>query len=63
MTTNPMRKLSVVQNNMMEVMYKYLRGEIDERKCSDEMDEVVQEHEYLNTIREDMNYYYNGVVA
>lgn len=63
MTTNPMKKLAAVQNSMMEVMFKYLRDEIDERECSEQMDEVIEEHKYLNTIREDMDYYYSGVVA
>ena len=56
----PMKKLSAVQKSIMEIMFKYLRDEITEEEYSDEVDQTI---EYHRTVKEDIDAYYQGVVA
>ena len=56
----PIRKLSAVQKSIMEIMFKYLRGEIDEEQYSDEVDQTI---EYHRSVKEDIDAYYQGVAA
>ena len=55
--------MSRVQANMMGVLFKYTLGELTEEEASDQMDEVVREGRYLETVKEDMDAYYAGLAA
>lgn len=55
--------MSRVQANMMGVLLKYTRGELSEEQASEEMDRVVEEGRYLETVKEDMDAYYAGLAA
>lgn len=55
--------LSRVQANMMDVLIKYTLGELTEEEASDQMDEVVEENRYLETVKEDMDAYYAELAA
>lgn len=56
----PIKKLTAVQKSIMEIMFKYLRDEITEEEYSDEVDRTI---EYHRTVKEDIDTYYQGVVA
>jgi len=55
--------LSRVQANMMDVLIKYTMGELTEEEASDQMDKVVEENRYLETVKEDMDAYYAELAA
>lgn len=55
--------MSRVQANMMDVLYRYTLGELTEEEASNEMDRVVEEGRYLETVKEDMDTYYAGLAA
>lgn len=55
--------LSRVQANMMDVLIKYTLGELTEEEASDQMDKVVEENRYLETVKEDIDEYYAGLAA